>query len=113
MKYRMGLIGLLLGSGFMLASSASAGPVSLLVSGFSSDNAVLYGGANGELVSEFVAAGAGGLDGAWGVTFGPDHNLYVASSGTNSVLRYNGTTGGFIDVLPRQSLLPGPGNEKC
>jgi DNA-binding beta-propeller fold protein YncE len=30
-----------------------------------------------------------------GLAFGPDGNLYVASTGTNGVLRYDGTTGEF------------------
>ena len=31
--------------------------------------------------------------------FGPDGNLYVASVGTGQILRYNGTTGQFMDVF--------------
>ena len=34
-----------------------------------------------------------------GMTFGPDGNFYVASSDTGEVLRYNGTTGAFMDVF--------------
>ena len=44
-------------------------------------------------VSDFVAAGSGGLGAPFGVTFGPDGNLYVADSAGNDVLRYDGTTG--------------------
>jgi WD40 repeat protein len=33
------------------------------------------------------------------LTFGPDHNLYVATESANSVLRFNGTTGAFIDTF--------------
>ena len=29
-------------------------------------------------------------------------NLLVSSSGTNQVLEYNGTTGAFVDSLPRR-----------
>jgi sugar lactone lactonase YvrE len=33
------------------------------------------------------------------MTFGPDGNLYASSDGNDSVLRYDGTTGAFSDVL--------------
>ena len=47
------------------------------------------------------------------VTFGPDGNVYVASSNTNEILRYDATTGKFVDVFvmndPSDSmLLDGP-----
>ena len=47
--------------------------------------------------AEFVAPGAGGLDFIGSSDFGPDGNLYVASA--SSVLRFDGTTGEFIDVF--------------
>jgi len=43
--------------------------------------------------------GAGGLSQPLGLVFRPDGNLYVASNITDEVLRYNGTTGAFIDVF--------------
>ncbi|MCP4783031.1 MAG: protein kinase [Fuerstiella sp.] len=33
------------------------------------------------------------------LSFGPDGNLYVASINTDSILRYNGTTGAFLDTF--------------
>lgn len=49
--------------------------------------------------SAFVAAGSGGLSTPKDLTLGPDGNLYVASSGTNSVLRYNASTGQFLSTF--------------
>lgn len=52
----------------------------------------------------FVASPAGGLVNPEGLTFGPGGNLYVASFGSNQVLRFNGSTGAllstFIDNVP-------------
>jgi DNA-binding beta-propeller fold protein YncE len=41
----------------------------------------------------FVSSGSAGLSEVWGLAFGPDRNLYVASQDTERILRYNGTTG--------------------
>src|SRR5262249_4699132 len=38
-------------------------------------------------------------NGPTGLDFGPDNNLYVASYGSSSVPRYNGSTGAFIDYF--------------
>jgi len=46
-----------------------------------------------------VGSGSGGLDGAAGFAFGPDGNLYVVSNHNSEVLRYDGTTGAFIDTF--------------
>lgn len=37
------------------------------------------------------------LDGALGITLGPDGQIYVASEESNMVLRYDGATGAFVD----------------
>jgi hypothetical protein len=63
-------------------------------------NAILRVDHATQAVSTFVPGTAnGGLDGAKGLTFGSDGNLYVASAFTNQVLRYNGTTGAFINAF--------------
>ncbi len=46
-----------------------------------------------------VFASGSGLDFPIGLVFGPDGNLYVSSANTDEVLRYNGTTGAFIDAF--------------
>ena len=53
---------------------------------------------------------SGGLNGPFGVVFGPDDNLYVNSYFGNSVLRFSGSTGAFIDtfVSPGSGGLTGP-----
>jgi hypothetical protein len=54
-----------------------------------------------QAVTTFISpnnpGGNGGLTHASDPTFGPDGNFYVASKDTNQVLRYNGSTGAFID----------------
>lgn len=52
-----------------------------------------YDGETGDFISEFVASGTGGLSLPNGVVFGPDGNLYVASFGTGSVMRFQGPSG--------------------
>jgi sugar lactone lactonase YvrE len=55
--------------------------------------------ASGQTGAVFVTVGSGGLSTAQGLAFGPDGNLYVASAATNTINRYNGTTGAFIDTF--------------
>ncbi len=49
--------------------------------------------------SAFVAPGSGGLSNNWALTLGPDNNVYVVSRNNNEVMRYNGTTGQFLNVF--------------
>jgi streptogramin lyase len=62
-----------------------------------------YDGKTGALIDAFVTEGSGGLSHCTGPLFGPDGDLYIRSnpedaSGTpGAVLRYEGTTGAFVD----------------
>jgi hypothetical protein len=46
-----------------------------------------------------VAPGAGGLDRPRGMAIGPDGNLYISSSNTDSILRFDIQTGDFLDTF--------------
>ena len=39
-----------------------------------------------------------------GLVFGPDADFYVASVGSSETLRYNGTTGSFLEAFLRKDL---------
>lgn len=54
---------------------------------------------DGTLVDTFIQRGSGGLGFPDGLAYGPDDNLYVADGSSKNVLRYNGTTGAFMDVF--------------
>jgi sugar lactone lactonase YvrE len=63
-----------------------------------------YDGATGAFIDAFVSQGSGGLNVPTGPLFGPDSNLYIRSvtqqgdpSAPGAVLRYDGTTGAFVD----------------
>jgi len=59
----------------------------------------------GTVTETFVSPGSGNLRFPLGLTFGPDSNLYVANN-LGNVIRYNGTTGEFIDVFATGLLVP-------
>jgi DNA-binding beta-propeller fold protein YncE len=75
------------------------------------DSILKYNGTTGEFINAFVQSGSGGLKNPIDLDFGSDGNLYVSNSGlnggfgepapinnsANNVLKYNGTTGEFIN----------------
>jgi uncharacterized protein (TIGR03437 family) len=72
---------------------------------------VTIDGAQVNVASAVIAAGAAGfcditvkvpMDAANGLKFGRDGNLYVDSRGNSRVLRFDGTTGEFIDTFVPQ-----------
>ena len=61
-------------------------------------NNITYYSAQGQFLGEFVSSGSGGLGTPSCLTIGPDENLYVCSFDTNQILRYDGSSGAFLDV---------------
>lgn len=55
-----------------------------------------------------VFATGGGLVSPFGITFGPDGDLYVVSNSTNEVLRYDGSTGAFKSIFVTGAELQNP-----
>jgi DNA-binding beta-propeller fold protein YncE len=87
----------------------------LLVSDYDTNSVKRYDAATGAFVDNFVPKLSGGLNQPQGLVFGPhDHNLYVASgelSGSaqrKAILRFNGTTGAFIDEFAESGHLDVP-----
>ena len=54
---------------------------------------------DGTNLGAIVQPGAGGLQNGGGIAYGPDGNLYLNETSTNSILRYNGNTGAFQGVF--------------
>ena len=53
----------------------------------------------GAFIRVFIPAGSGGLSNAKAIVWGPDGNTYVSSFNNSEVIRYNGTTGAFMNVF--------------
>lgn len=79
----------------------------LYVANANSDQILRYQGPMGQnpgqLIDVFISKGDEGMDSPTTLTFGPDGTLYVASGAhavyNNSILKFNGTTGAFIDAF--------------
>ncbi|NKB89314.1 MAG: hypothetical protein GKS06_13935 [Acidobacteria bacterium] len=79
-------------------------PGNIFAANLSSHSVSQHDGNSGESLGDFVASGAGGLVGPTGIAFGPDGDLYVGSSGSNQVLRFDGDTGEPIDVFTKSAI---------
>jgi outer membrane protein assembly factor BamB len=77
----------------------------LFVASFSSGS-ILRFSSSGTLLGSFVTPGSGGLTRPAAPVFGPDGNLYVLDNGGNRVLRYNGSSGAFMDAFVPSVLGP-------
>jgi DNA-binding beta-propeller fold protein YncE len=96
---RWSLVWMFLGLGCIAQAD---GVPNLFVSDNLTNKVFQYAGSTGAPVNNpFIngPGGASGLNGPWGLTFGPDDNLYVASRSNNQVLKYNGSTGAFLGVF--------------
>jgi len=74
-----------------LATSHAPAAVTMLVSSVGTNSILQYDGTTGAFIRTFATSSD--LDAPFGLTYGPDGNLYVASLGTSRILRYNGVTG--------------------
>jgi hypothetical protein len=69
------------------------------------DNVYRFNGTTGEFIDVFIPTGSGGLDTPRSLIFGPDGNgdgnsdIYITSAQTDSILRFDGFTGSFIDAF--------------
>ena len=75
--------------------SSGRGAKELIVSCLDLNDVRRFDAATGQYLSTF--ASGNGLKGPGDMQWGPDGNLYVATAYTNSVVRFNGRTGQFID----------------
>ncbi len=93
-------VGVFASGGITGAFGMAFGPDgNLYVSGRESYSVAEYNGATGAYLRTFVASGSGGLNLPEGLTFDPSGQyLYVASSGTNQILKYNAQTGTYVGV---------------
>ncbi len=73
----------------------------LIVASRENHSVLEYHGLTGMFIRELVQSESGGLAWPHGVAYGPDGNLYVTSALADSqqVLRYDGTTGEFLDAF--------------
>jgi sugar lactone lactonase YvrE len=83
--------------GNLYVSMGGSNSIPLIDALYPQDSAVLRFAPNGQFLG--VAAFGNGLTRPYGNAFGPDGNLYVASFRSNQILRFNGTTGEFLDVF--------------
>ena len=74
------------------------------------DATVTEGDESISFIDAFVSAGSGGLSLPRGVVSGTDGNVYISSTADHNVLRYDGTSGAFLNAFtaPRDDVLRDP-----
>lgn len=89
----------------------------LLITSFDTHNVLRYDGTTGAFVDEFVPRKSGRLNQPNGLAFGPhDHDLYVTSGlyggpgRIRGVLRFDGTTGTYVENFAGKDELSKPGS---
>ncbi|HYE13214.1 MAG TPA: LamG-like jellyroll fold domain-containing protein [Pyrinomonadaceae bacterium] len=84
---------------FLLVSGSSAAAQTpgqlLLVTSYNNDRVVRFDPVSGAFEGDFITPGGGGLDGPYGITYGPDGGLYVSGHNSDNVLRYDAQNGAF------------------
>jgi WD40 repeat protein len=75
--------------------AAWAGP--LLVSSINGNSILAFDNTTGAPLGVF--ASGGGISAPYGLAFGPDSNLYVASDGNSGIYRFNGVTGASMGLF--------------
>jgi hypothetical protein len=70
----------------------------ILISGGAYSKVARFDGDTGAYLGDFVPQGSGGLSTCFGVTLGPNGNLFACSVKSNQVLQYDGNTGAFLGV---------------
>jgi sugar lactone lactonase YvrE len=94
----------------LLLTTTQAAHADFLV-GNTSGNSVSRYSDSGAYLGAFISAGSGGLVSPDDLTWGPDGNLYVSSSSSNTtgqILKYDGHTGAFISVFAQGGSLARP-----
>ena len=89
-------------------------PGDLVVLSWDTWNVLRYDATTGDFIDEMVPKLDGGMNKPYGVVFGPDGNLYVTAGQfagpgqIQAVLRYDGSTGAFIDEFAGEGELVDP-----
>ncbi|MEI7986838.1 MAG: PEP-CTERM sorting domain-containing protein [Armatimonadota bacterium] len=95
----------LLCGGIAILFSAGANASELLISNFFGNSIVRFDPTTGTSLGSYTG---GSLNGALGMSVGPNGLLYVCSEGNNSIQRFNMISHAFVDTIISGSNLNGP-----
>lgn len=90
--------------GACVGSSRPAVAQELLVGSWRNHSIRRYDLDTGEYLGDFVAPGSGGLNVPDGMDWGPDGNLYVSSSESNAILKFDGDDGQLLGEFSTEGL---------